>query len=290
MSRSLLVVALAMAGCVAHRGYVQDEEYQGEEPAYGMFGAKGGGKMSPSAPAAKPMPAPSSQVAQAVVQPPPPPPKREPVIVAVFRVQRTGANADDPVLDQLTEYLSARLTEVCGFRVVPPELLRQRLVEEKTQGYRQCFDQSCQIEIGKAVAAQKSLSTRIVQVGDQCALTATLYDLKTETTERSATARMACSDNALMDGMDQIAKGLVDASARETGSAAAGTTPAPELDCGALCDRIGGMIGDAASSSKMRYMCLEMCESAGPSFKACAARARGIEDLKYCYEAYRKAP
>ena len=43
-----------------------------------------------------------------------------------------------------------------------------------------------------------------VQIGSNCAISSTLYDLKSETTEKAASVRTECSENALMDGMDQI--------------------------------------------------------------------------------------
>jgi hypothetical protein len=39
-------------------------------------------------------------------------------------------------------------------------------------------------------------------------LTSTLYDLRTETMERGAPAGTACSDDALMNGVDQIVEQL----------------------------------------------------------------------------------
>jgi hypothetical protein len=130
---------------------------------------------------------------------------RPKAIVAVFDVQDQGGRLKPEVLVQLTEYLATRLTETGVFRVVPQEQLRSRLVQEKIESYKQCYDQSCQIEVGKAIAAEKSLATKVLRVGTQCALAATLFDLKTETAETGASARTDCTENALMDGIDQIA-------------------------------------------------------------------------------------
>ena len=74
--------------------------------------------------------------------------------------------------------------------------------------YKQCFDQTCQIELGKAISAQKSLAVKLLRVGGKCAITASLCDLATETTERGASTRTECSDEALMDGMDHVARQL----------------------------------------------------------------------------------
>jgi hypothetical protein len=39
------------------------------------------------------------------------------------------------------------------------------LTEKKKQSYSVCYDSACQIDIGKEVAAQKSLATKIVLAG-----------------------------------------------------------------------------------------------------------------------------
>jgi hypothetical protein len=128
-------------------------------------------------------------------------------VIAVFDVQDAAKSFDGPTTDQLTEYLVARVSEV-GYRVVPRDQLRTQLVEAKVEGYKECFEQSCQIELGKAAAAEKSLATKILRIGDACAMTSTLYDLKSETTERAASARTDCSASALLGGVDRIVEQL----------------------------------------------------------------------------------
>jgi hypothetical protein len=131
-------------------------------------------------------------------------PRHPPVVLAVFDIQDASGRFPPRSVVQLTEYLSARLAESGSFRVIPREQLRQRLVKEKTGSYRECFEQTCQIELGKAIAAEKTLATKILHVGDYCAMTATLLDLRSETAEKGASVRTTCTENALMDGMDQI--------------------------------------------------------------------------------------
>jgi hypothetical protein len=149
--------------------------------------------------------APRPAVAPPAAPSPPSAAARPRAIVAVFDIQDQGGRIQPEALVQLTEYLATRLAETGAFRVVPHEQLRSRLVQEKVESYKECYEQSCQIEIGKAIAAEKSLSTKILRVGTQCAITATLYDLKSETAEAGASSRTDCTDNALMDGIDQVA-------------------------------------------------------------------------------------
>jgi hypothetical protein len=135
-------------------------------------------------------------------------PKKATAVVAVFDIQDAAGLLDKKTLGQLTEYLSVKLTDLAGYRVIPRDQLRKRLVEEKRDGYKKCFDESCQIELGRAVAAQKSLATKMIKIGNKCAITATLFDLKTETTELATSVDTNCSANALMQGIEQIVKNL----------------------------------------------------------------------------------
>ncbi len=129
-------------------------------------------------------------------------------IVAVFDIQDASGQLKKRELNQLTDYLAASLTRQTGLRVVPRDQLRQRLAGNKRSSYRTCYDESCQLELGKALSAQKSLSTKLLRIGSKCAITATLYDLRTETAEKSALHRSNCHVDSLLDAMDVIATQL----------------------------------------------------------------------------------
>jgi len=129
-------------------------------------------------------------------------------IVAVFDVQdSTGTHRAD-TLESLSEYLATKVTESGGLQVVPRSQIRARLVTEKTASYKECYEQACQIELGKAVAARKSLSTRLLRIGERCVLTATLYDLKSESAERAASAPNDCTPEGLLKAVDSVASQL----------------------------------------------------------------------------------
>lgn len=125
-------------------------------------------------------------------------------VMAIFQLEDRSKKLPNDTLDQLTDYVAARVTETGHFRVVPRSELRARIAESKADSFRTCVDESCQIQLGKAVAAQKSLSTRMIRAGATCALTMTLYDLATEATETAATVRTDCTERALMDGIDEL--------------------------------------------------------------------------------------
>jgi len=129
-------------------------------------------------------------------------------IMAVFEVQSPTNSFDRKILAQLTDYITMGLAERRAFRVVPKQQLKQELSARKKSSYGSCFDESCQIELGKAVAAEKLMTPKVLKFGEKCALSAAIYDLRTETTDRSAAVRTKCATDALLDAADKLIRKL----------------------------------------------------------------------------------
>src|SRR5262249_32780958 len=76
------------------------------------------------------------------------------MIVAVFEVHDEDRQLGARQTRKMTDYLEAQLAAVAGWRVIPrAELLRQ-IQTKKADSYRACVDEACQIELGKAAAAE----------------------------------------------------------------------------------------------------------------------------------------
>ena len=131
--------------------------------------------------------------------------KKSPSIVAVFDIHDASKKLEKDALLQLTNYLGTLLTQSGIYKVIPQDQLRQNLLDEKKGSFKECFDERCQIELGKALSAEKTLATTLIQVGSKCAVTANLFDLKTETTEKGASVETGCSPDDLLSAMKSIA-------------------------------------------------------------------------------------
>ncbi len=129
-------------------------------------------------------------------------------IVAVTDVFDASGKFKEDTLVQLTIYLGTALTRTGKYQLIPRDQLRASLAEQKKESYRECMDESCQIQLGRSVSASKLLSTQLLQVGNKCAATANLYDLKTETTQKGAMVQTGCSPDELLDAMQKIADQL----------------------------------------------------------------------------------
>jgi len=125
-------------------------------------------------------------------------------VVAVFDIDcGPRVKLPKPALDGMTEYISSRLTESGRYQIVPRDQIKQRLVQEKTGSYKKCYDQSCQIEIGKELAAEKTLAARIVKLGKHCTVSLTFYDLRKAATEKAATQNGGCGEDAVVDSLEK---------------------------------------------------------------------------------------
>ncbi len=88
-------------------------------------------------------------------------------IIAVFEIERRGVHLKAATMANLSDYMYGRLASA-GFKLTPQSQVRERVVDLKRGSHKDCYDQSCQIELGKAVAADKSLSSQLIKIGDVC--------------------------------------------------------------------------------------------------------------------------
>jgi hypothetical protein len=128
--------------------------------------------------------------------------------VAVFQIEDKTERFNSRACQQLASYLRGKLGEEGVYRVVPTSLIREKLVELKRRSYDNCFDQKCQIEVGRELAAEKSLATEIVSLGANCAIVATLFDLRGGIAERAATVRANCTVTSLGNALDTVVRKL----------------------------------------------------------------------------------
>lgn len=129
-------------------------------------------------------------------------------VVAVFEIENRGSPLSGDELIALTDYLGTRLGERGRFQIIPRQEIRKRLVRQKKASFKECYDQSCQIEVGRELAAQFTVSTSISRVGRTCIVTSALYDLRKAATTNTASAKGPCTADDLLVAMDKIAAKL----------------------------------------------------------------------------------
>lgn len=128
--------------------------------------------------------------------------------VAVFDIQPQDVPEATPArMAKLTGYLES-VVAASGFRTVPRSEIQARIAEQQKESYKNCYDEACQIDLGKAVAAEKAVSSTWTLLGDACVLSVKLYDLKTGLAEFSTKADAACTEKGLRAAIDEISQAL----------------------------------------------------------------------------------
>jgi PBP1b-binding outer membrane lipoprotein LpoB len=124
--------------------------------------------------------------------------------VVVFDIQDKSKKLKHDEVEGLTDYLSSSIAEGGMFHVIPRDQIKKRLRQQKKDSHKKCYEQSCQVEIGREMAAQKSLSVTISSIGSTCIVTAAILDLKNAATDATATARGKCSSDSMLTKIEEI--------------------------------------------------------------------------------------
>lgn len=177
-------------------------------------------KPGASQPATQTPPASAGATQEPVPQPepapaPPPAQDAEEWVVAVMDVKTVtrGRGALDRDLmrnisDQLRIFVAQHGIKTVD-RSAQDAAFKDHLAEMKADSYKGCYDDNCQIELGKALAASHILRSRITQFGKLCVLNGELIDLRAEVAIGAASSRGDCEEEGFLQMSEDIAKKLV---------------------------------------------------------------------------------
>lgn len=127
-------------------------------------------------------------------------------IVAVFDVE--AKSQPRTFKSTLADYLATQLAASGHYEVVPRSDLKRRLRNQKRDSYKACYDESCQIEVGKELAADSIVSAQLIEAGAICILMVKVFDLRRATTSNAAAIEGACKKEAIFKMASQVVKKL----------------------------------------------------------------------------------
>ncbi len=153
--------------------------------------------------------------------------KARPPVVAVFDVEQPTPILKPEELITLTNYLSVKLGESGRLFIIPSKDIRRLIADQKKESYRACYDEACQIEIGRELSAQYTVSCSLGKVGDSCLFTAAVYDLAKAATVKTASGKGRCKPEELIQAVESIALALEEALAPAASKTPRVTEPAP---------------------------------------------------------------
>jgi TPR repeat protein len=148
-------------------------------------------------------------------------------VAVVFELEDRGRVLRAADRHQLTDYLTSLLTRG-GYQVVPRAQIKERLADAKAGSYKACYDQACQIELGRELAAQKSLASQVLKFGKTCKVTLDLYDLKRAASAGAGTADCrSCAVEDVVKCLEEAARSLPPGSTPPVPTATTEPAPAP---------------------------------------------------------------
>ncbi len=135
-------------------------------------------------------------------------------VLAVMAIEDSSATMEAGLLANAQEMLRGKLSATGYFVVIDrgrqEEKLNQLVRAQKKESYRECYDESCQIPLGQALAADSILRTTISCLGTSCMLSCELVELEKEAATIGGTADFDNSSAAALKGaLDSVVAQLV---------------------------------------------------------------------------------
>ena len=112
--------------------------------------------------------------------------------IAVMEIEDSTGAIPSAVLGNATEMLRGLLTSSGSFVVIDKSRQREKIQEmvkdERKESWKECYDQSCRIQLGQSLAADSILRTTISCLGKECYFSSELVDLAKEANVGGGTA------------------------------------------------------------------------------------------------------
>ena len=135
-------------------------------------------------------------------------------ILAVMDIHDESGQLSPGLLDALANLLRLELAKTRAYRVVErgrqEELTRKAIKEQKKESHKACYDQSCQIPLGKTLAADTILACSVTTLGPTYLLGCRLIDLTSETSFGAGLAECTMDAASLVAVAGKLVEQLVD--------------------------------------------------------------------------------
>jgi TPR repeat protein len=128
-------------------------------------------------------------------------------LVVVMPIENGSQTLPDEVTSKATEYLRGLIAASEEFVVVgqgrQSKKLKNLIQSKKEESYKECYDESCQISLGKALSADTLIRTKITHFS-RCILNIEVIDLAKEASIVAAQKEFSCKENDLKGAIDEL--------------------------------------------------------------------------------------
>ena len=130
--------------------------------------------------------------------------------LAVMEIDDKSGKLSKKLLDNAAEALRTELVASNKFIVISKDRQRQAMIKgEKKESWKECYDQSCRIQLGQALTADSILTGIVTYFGKKYTLTVELIDLAKEATVKAAKADFDGSEDGLAEAITDISSQLL---------------------------------------------------------------------------------
>jgi len=130
--------------------------------------------------------------------------------LAVMEIEDRSGKFSKEVISNATEYLRSKMVSSNKYVVISKDRQQKQLIkEEKKESHKECYDQSCRIQLGQALSADTILAGSITKFGGMFTLTVEIIDLAKEATIQGAEAEFENMEKGLKTAIEEIAEQLI---------------------------------------------------------------------------------
>ena len=130
-------------------------------------------------------------------------------LISVLDFRTSGISEAE--VEVFVDFLSSHIIETNRFRVID-RMQRQALLKEMEFSYEDCTDESCQLEIGRLLAANQIVVGSVGRVGERYLLTIKLIDVQTGEALKTGSEKYTTL-NRLIDDCERLAQEFAKAAA-----------------------------------------------------------------------------
>lgn len=138
--------------------------------------------------------------------------------LAVMEIEDQSGKLSKKLLETAAEALRTELVASNKFIVISKDRQRKAMIKgQKQESWKECYDQSCRIQLGQALTADNIMTGIVTYFGKRYTLTVEMIDLAKEATVKGAKAEFDGTEEGLADAIKSIA-------AQVTGKKAGGSS------------------------------------------------------------------
>ncbi len=126
--------------------------------------------------------------------------------LAVMEIDDQSGKLSKKLLETAAEALRTELVASNKFIVISKDRQRKAMIKgEKKESWKECYDQSCRIQLGQALTADNIMTGIVTYFGKKYTLTVEIIDLAKEATVKGAKAEFDGTEEGLADAIKSIA-------------------------------------------------------------------------------------